>query len=142
MGRHVSVYQHDPAVASWGTKRFGVLCVPGKGCGGGPESEPLYIYGRWPCLRKARGEPQPEREAVQEAVRAADVLRQLHEQRPGVHVVQQHAALRGLQRLHHLLPLRAVPRVADGRLRPSELFRVENLWTVSGTAWVWLVQRP
>jgi len=77
---------------------------------------------------------------VQEAVLPADLVFQLHQQRHGVHVVQQHQALRGLQRLHHLLPVRAVPGVADCGLLSSELFWIENLWALPGTAWVWLGQ--
>lgn len=64
-----------------------------------------------PCSKS-----QSEREAVQEAVFPADLLCQLHEQWHGVHVVQQHEALCGLQRLHHLLPLWTVSGVADCHL--------------------------
>lgn len=45
-----------------------------------------------------------------------DLLFQLHEQWHGVHVVQQHQAMRGLQRLHYLFSVRTVSRVADGHL--------------------------
>lgn len=71
---------------------------------------------RWLSFSVHSSKPKSEREAVQEAVLPEDLLRQLHEQRHGVHVVQQHEALRGLQRLHHLLSLRTVPGVADCHL--------------------------
>lgn len=77
---------------------------------------------------------------MQEAVLPEELLFQLHEQWHGVYVVQQHEAVRGLQRLHHLLSLRTVPGVADSHLLASELFWIKNLWTVLGAAWVWLVQ--
>lgn len=55
---------------------------------------------------------------MQNAVLPEDFLLQLHQQRHGVHVVQQHQALRGLQRVHHLVPVRAVSGVADRHLLP------------------------
>ena len=53
---------------------------------------------------------------MQKALLFKDVVFQLHEQWHGVYVVQQHQAVRRLQRLHNLLPIRAVSGVADCHL--------------------------
>lgn len=51
---------------------------------------------------------EPQRQAVPHALRPADGLRGVHQRQLRVHVVQQHEAVRGLERLRGLLPLRAV----------------------------------
>ena len=51
---------------------------------------------------------QPQRQAVPHTLRAARRLRRVHQRQLRVHVVQQHEAVRGLQRLRGLVPLRAV----------------------------------
>lgn len=61
--------------------------------------------------------PQSEFSSImQNAVFGADQLCQLHQPAHGVHVVQQHTALRRLQRLCHLFSLWPVSWMADWRL--------------------------
>lgn len=61
----------------------------------------------WTC-RNCCSFSQPQRQAVPDAVRHESHLQRVHQQQLRVHVVQQHEAVRRLQRLRGLLPLRTV----------------------------------
>lgn len=50
LGGRLSLHQHQPALAAWRAERLGLLCLPGAGAGGWPQSQPLHRHHRWPHL--------------------------------------------------------------------------------------------
>lgn len=65
VGRHVTIHQHQPAMAAWRAQWLGVLCLPGESASGWPQSQPLHVHHRWSHLWKThRYESKRRRSAV------------------------------------------------------------------------------
>lgn len=143
LGGHVPLHQHQPAVAARRAQRRWLLRVPGRADVQQPEGSVLHQPGqrepvrapRWVTPPPARplGPPprpvltcrcstflsQPQCQTLPDAVRHEVHLQRVHQHQLRVYVVQQHEAVRGLQRLRGLLPLRTVHGVVHHEHLPT-----------------------
>lgn len=141
LGGHVALHQHQPAVAARRAQRRRLLRLPGRAGLQQPEGPVLHQPGqrepvrttRWVAapppfprfpphlgwVKRSTFRSQPQRQTLPHALRPEVHLLRVHQHQLRVHVVQQHEAVRGLQRLRGLLPLRTVHGVVHHEHLPT-----------------------